>query len=396
MRVRVSILLSTLSLLRRRPCAQAPRHPGTSGTQARSSAPASSWSPSTSPRSTTTAGRSPTSPPAELEVEIDGNKRQVSTVEYIRSADPLRVIGAPHKVVVADETFSSSNAKGAPRGRLIVLLIDQGNIRTGAARSSMNSAKKFVDTLTPEDRVSVIAVPGPGELVDFTTDHDKVREALLRVVGTRRCAEVALQPVDHRGDGDLPPLRRADGDRSDPARVRAAPARRRSSSAASARSNRTPPKSSTRSAIARRTRSTACARCCRAWPESKGPKSVILISEGLIFEGLGSETDELASIAADSRASLDVLLLDVPQFDASQSRAPDHAARGSRSAGDRPRDARRRVARIALSHQRHRRFRVRSHLAIARRLLPARRRVAARGSQRPAASHRRQERCGAA
>ena len=107
---------------------------------------------------------------ADLQVEIDGTKRQVATVEYIRSVDPMRVIGAPHKVVVPDETFSSSNAKGAPRGRLIVLLIDQGNIRTGAARSSMNSAKKFVDTLTPEDRVAVYAVPSPGEMVDFTSD----------------------------------------------------------------------------------------------------------------------------------------------------------------------------------------------------------------------------------
>ena len=98
--------------------------------------------------------------------------------------------------------------------------------------------------------------------------------------------------------------------------------RDRSSNAASARSNRTPPRSSTRSATARRTRSTACAPCCRAWPALEGPKSVILISEGLIFEGLGSETDELAPIAADSRATLDVLLLDVPQFDASQSRRP--------------------------------------------------------------------------
>src|SRR5215208_5816514 len=51
---------------------------------------------------------------ADLEVEIDGNKRQVSTVEYVRSVDPLRVIGTPVKVVVPDETFSSSNAKGAP------------------------------------------------------------------------------------------------------------------------------------------------------------------------------------------------------------------------------------------------------------------------------------------
>src|SRR5262245_21553713 len=57
----------------------------------------------------------------EFQVDIDGERRQVSTVEYIRSADPLREIGPPRKVVVADETFSTSNAKGAPRGRLIVL-----------------------------------------------------------------------------------------------------------------------------------------------------------------------------------------------------------------------------------------------------------------------------------
>ena len=40
---------------------------------------------------------------ADFEVEIDGQKRQVATAEYIRSVDPLRVIGAPAKVVVAAE-----------------------------------------------------------------------------------------------------------------------------------------------------------------------------------------------------------------------------------------------------------------------------------------------------
>src|SRR5436190_3591774 len=69
----------------------------------------------------------------DFQVEIDGDRRQVATVEYIRSVDPQRIIGAPPKIVVPDETFSSSNAKGAPRGRLIVLLIDPGNNRTGAA-----------------------------------------------------------------------------------------------------------------------------------------------------------------------------------------------------------------------------------------------------------------------
>src|SRR5688572_13127047 len=120
---------------------------------------------------------------ADFQVEIDGDRRQVTSAEYVRSVDPLRVIGAPSKVVVPDETFSSSNAKGAPSGRLIMVLVDQGNIRTGSARAVMNSAKRFVDTLTPEDRVAVVAIPGPGELVDFTNNHDRVREALLRIVG---------------------------------------------------------------------------------------------------------------------------------------------------------------------------------------------------------------------
>ena len=258
---------------------------------------------------------------AEFDVEIDGSKRQVSTVEYIRSADPLRQIGAPHKVVVADETFSSSNAKGAPRGRLIVLLIDQGNIRTGAARSSMNSAKKFVDTLTPEDRVAVIAIPGPGELVEFTTDHDKVREALLRVVGTSSTVKSRFNlSITEAMSLYL---------NSDAQRATEVILRECAGAAAAAeleRCEREVEQDAAEIVNEIRHRTQDSVHGMRAVLQSlagmEGPKSVILISEGLIFEGLGSETDELASVAADSRATLDVLLLDVPQFDASQSRRP--------------------------------------------------------------------------
>jgi VWFA-related protein len=258
---------------------------------------------------------------AELEVEIDGARRQVTSVEYIRSVDPLRVIGAPIKVVVPDETFSSSNAKGAPRGRLIVLLVDQGNIRSGAARSAMNSAKKFVDTLTSEDRVAVIAVPGPGELVDFTTNHDRVREALLRVVGTADALksrfnlslteamalymnsdqQLALQVVlrECAGAGAAVELERCEREvEQDAAELMNEVRHRTQDSLHGMRA------------------------VLQSLAALDGPKSVILISEGLVFEGLGSETDELATMAADARATLDVLLLDVPQFDASQSRRP--------------------------------------------------------------------------
>lgn len=256
----------------------------------------------------------------DFQVEIDGNKRQVSTVEYIKSVDPARIVGAPAKVALPDETFSSSNAKGAPRGRLIMLLIDQGNIRTGAARSSMNSAKKFVDTLAPEDRVAVVAIPSPGELVDFTNDHDKVREALLRIVGAADeikskynislTESMALymhsdqQLADQVLQRECATVQSVDLDRcirdveADAAEVMVEIRRHTEDSIRGMRS------------------------VFQGLAAVEGLKSVVLVSEGLIFDGPNSDTDELASMAADARATLDVLLLDVPRFDATQSRVP--------------------------------------------------------------------------
>jgi len=260
--------------------------------------------------------------PGEFVVEVDGDPRQVVSAEYVRSVDPMRVIGAPRPVAAApDETFFSSNAKGAPSGRLIMLLIDQGNIRTGSARPVMNSAKKFVDTLTPEDRVAVVSVPGPGELVDFTTDHDKVREALLRIVGTadqmlgrfnlsvtealalytHNNMQLALEVLT-RECGAVSPanLERCEREVEQDAAQIAADVRQRTDNSVAAMRG-----------------------VLQSLGAIEGPKAVILVSEGMVFEGLGGETDELAAAAADSRATIDVLMLDVPQFDASQSRKPN-------------------------------------------------------------------------
>ncbi len=255
-------------------------------------------------------------------VEVDGKPRQVATSEYVRSVDPMRIVGAPRKVAAKpDETFFSSNAKGAPSGRLIVVLVDQGNIRTGAARSVMNSTKKFIDTLEPEDRVAVIAVPGPGELVDFTTDHDKVREALLRIVGQ-------ADPIKARFNISITEAM-AIYMRSDIRLAAEVILRECGQAIAASEAERCEREVEQDAAeiindIRRRTQESISGmrEVLKSIGNIEGPKSVILISEGLIFEGLGSETDELASIAADSRASLDILLLDVPRFDASQSVRP--------------------------------------------------------------------------
>lgn len=252
----------------------------------------------------------------DFQVEVDGNRRTVSTLEYVRLADPLRTVTTSTAPPPVPDPFSSSNAKGAPRGRLIVLLIDQGNIRTGAARPAMNSAKKFVDTLTPEDRVAVVAIPSPGELVDFTTNHDKVREALLRVVGNadqvksafnlsiteamaiylhsdmQRATDAILRSCANASPGDLD---RCERDVQRDAGEVVAEIRRRTDGSVSALHG-----------------------LFKNLAAVDGPKSVIYVSEGLIFEGIGSETELLAQAAADARASLDVLLLDVPRFNMAQ------------------------------------------------------------------------------
>jgi VWFA-related protein len=262
--------------------------------------------------------------PKDFIVEVDGDARQVISAEYVRLYDPLRAVSRPASapaVPARDATFFSSNQKDAPSGRLIVLLVDQGNIRTGAARPAMYSAKQFVDKLQPEDRVAVMAVPPPGEMVDFTTDHDKVREALLRIVG-------AAQPLKVRFNLSITEAF-AIYMRND-IQLAADTILRECAAALSAfeaeRCEREVEQDAAEIVSEVRHRTDNSVRSMRRVLEGlaaiDGPKSVVLVSEGLVLESVSGEADDLATVAADSRVSLDVLLLDVPRFEASQATRP--------------------------------------------------------------------------
>lgn len=263
--------------------------------------------------------------PAEFIVEVDGRARPVVSAEYVRLADDTPAIAGARGAAAAERAveapYFSTNARATSRGRLVLLLVDEGNIRLGQGRDAMRGAVRFVDGLTPGDRVAVAAIPR-GALVDFTTDHERVREALLATVGratpfkgrffmslseaiaayersdsfmrhqliTRECAAVLGNPVEltrceievERDAGDFVH-------------------HERQQSQASLHGMR---------------------EVLRSLAGIDGPKSVILISEGLILEGLGGEVDEIATIAADVRASLDVMLLDVPSVDVTQAERP--------------------------------------------------------------------------
>ena len=113
--------------------------------------------------------------PEDFDVEMDGKPHSVASTEYIgREIEPPRAVPQP--------THYSSNEYASP-GRLVLLLVDRGNLGHGSGRLAMAAAERFLGTLTSSDRVGLATVPGPGQNIEFTGEHDQVRRALRHIVG---------------------------------------------------------------------------------------------------------------------------------------------------------------------------------------------------------------------
>ena len=117
----------------------------------------------------------------EFVVEIDGEERRVVSAEQVK----IDVEAARREAADPFETLYTTNLRPV-NGRQIVLAVDQLGIRFGAARPLMASAARFLDRLSPADRVAFVAYPAPGVQVAFTSDHLRLKLAMERVVGSQR------------------------------------------------------------------------------------------------------------------------------------------------------------------------------------------------------------------
>ena len=117
---------------------------------------------------------------ADFSVAVDGEPRAVVQAQFISLRAPegsSLPADSP-----ADDAGYTSNADADP-GRLIVILVDEESMPWGEGRRLMHAAAGFVDGLSPGDRVSVVAMPQPGVYIDFTSDHDRVRRAVEGMSG---------------------------------------------------------------------------------------------------------------------------------------------------------------------------------------------------------------------
>ena len=119
--------------------------------------------------------------PSEFKVRVDGKERAVVSADWIALASDAK----PSAVFVPDGYSTNENAEG---GRLIVVAIDQPNIRFGGGRAIIAAASAFIDRLSPNDRIAVIGFGQGAPATAFTSDRERVKAALSRMTGQKRAS----------------------------------------------------------------------------------------------------------------------------------------------------------------------------------------------------------------
>ena len=257
----------------------------------------------------------------EFAVAVDGEERRIVSVEFVKVDGPLE---RPGVEAPGSDPYYSTN-QGVVRGQLVMLVVDQGNIRFGGGRAMIASACQFLDQLGPADRVAFAAIPRTGGYVGFTANHALVRSALERVVGqdvdalrsfgfSMSIAE-AISLNRHRDPAREPELlQRTCGPLLE---------------------NLTRYRNCVRGLMLGantvdtdiRQQALESIRALHALVdglgEIDGPKWLVLISQGLIIDDLESVLAEVASAAAAARVTIHALLLDAPSYgDASTRLSP--------------------------------------------------------------------------
>jgi len=120
--------------------------------------------------------------PEDFAITVDGRPRPIVAADYVSYATSASATPAGPETARPDFT---SNREGAlsTEGRTILLVVDEENIRAGAAHAAARAAEQFLDRLQPTDRVGLVVMPRTSVAIDPTTDRAHVKDALTRISG---------------------------------------------------------------------------------------------------------------------------------------------------------------------------------------------------------------------
>jgi VWFA-related protein len=254
--------------------------------------------------------------PADFTVKVDGNPRQISSAQWVS----LTTDGKESSVFVPPGYSSNENATG---GRLIVIAVDQPNIRFGANRTIVKTASSFIDRLTESDRIAVTGFGLGAANTPFTSDRERAKQALAHMNGQKesrrhdtRSVSIAEAQAIERGDRNT---LAAVQDRE----CRAEASARNGGLLEVCRAEVETVASQVARDQGRESDQTldGLRNLFEGLKSIDAPKTLILISEGFVMEDPGWVI-EIGQMAANARTALYVLRLDRDAFDASEARMP--------------------------------------------------------------------------
>lgn len=141
----------------------------------------------------------------DFTMKVGGKPRRIVSVEFVQEGEEAPETPEANAPAAREPppTDYSTN-EHARSGRLVLIVVDQGNIAMGAGRGTIRAATRLLDQLSPADRVGLLTMPGPEPKVEFTTDHAAVREAMKTLVGRARLGGPRLSLTEALAMGDDP------------------------------------------------------------------------------------------------------------------------------------------------------------------------------------------------
>jgi len=118
--------------------------------------------------------------PQDFSVRIDGKDRPVASAQWVPLSAPAPAVPAPPP----PEGYSTNeNATG---GRLILIVVDEANIRPGGTLGIRNAVNTFIDRLQTADRVAIVGIGQGAPSTGFTADRKVLKTTVTRLVGQRQ------------------------------------------------------------------------------------------------------------------------------------------------------------------------------------------------------------------
>ncbi len=269
-------------------------------------------------------------------LRVDGQMRPIVTAEFVgdsrrttRSTQPLEV-----------RHFSTNQAADA--GRFVVVAVDEAHIRRLEGRPAIRAASAFIDRLNPTDRVAVTPLGRVG-VTEFTRDRWALRQRLEEIrgqgdpvflqfnIGLSEAIEIADGGRAKLGDVVLRECGRSLTEYASAARaVDDVTGRDGCPEQVEQEARVMSQHARTQASISL----SAIDALIGNLKSLEGPKTVVLLSEGMVLDPRLVDVTNLAAAAKDARVTIYVLQMEVPMFEASQDRVSPTFIRDVNLLGD--------------------------------------------------------------